>query len=247
MPYIRGDIMNIAQLAYKEYKNAPISKDDLDSLITVLLDKKTSMLDSNISKDILFMNELDKMICIYLKKRISKGDIDAEIYMIEKYKYVFSLPKIIKRCFSIQKKEDIILKALEGYNGSVLFSKFLVDYIKLKYLSNEKINIKKIDIQKLKQFLSSKKDIIEQKNNIDTLYSYFFDVEDLLNDDFISDREKAIILLKFGYINFRFCDISTISNILNIDYDEVEKVYQENQKKLQKVCNNDFEEHYLNK
>ena len=88
--------MDKFDLVYKKYKDLPIDRTIFMSLIvTVLREKKMHTLDSNISEDIIFMNEMDKEITIYLKNQIEYyNDIDSEIYLIEKYKYVFLLPKI---------------------------------------------------------------------------------------------------------------------------------------------------------
>ena len=94
--------MDKFDLVYKKYKDLPIDRTIFMSLIvTVLREKKMHTLDSNISEDIIFMNEMDKEITIYLKNQIDYyNDIDSEIYLIEKYKYVFLLPKINEITFS---------------------------------------------------------------------------------------------------------------------------------------------------
>lgn len=102
-------------------------------------------------------------------------------------------------------------------------------------------------MEKLKKILLSQEEILEEKENIDVLYKYFIDIEDLNNNKELTGKEKLIIILKFGYIKSHFCSKELISKILNIDIDEVEKVYNQNQKKLQKIFDHDLEEHHLNK
>lgn len=191
-------------------------------------------LDSNISEDIIFMNEMDKEITIYLKNQIEYyNDIDFEIYLIEKYKYVFLLPKINEITFSNVEKEKIIIDALKEYKGQTIFSEHLITYIKQKYLNNKE-NKQKVNLEKLRKILLSQEEILEEKENIDVLYKYFIDIEDLNNNKELTGKEKLIIILKFGYIKSHFCFKELISKILNIDIDEVEKVYNQNQKKITK-------------
>ena len=216
--------MDKFDLVYKKYKDLPIDRTIFMFLIvTVLREKKMHMLDSNISEDITFMNEMDKEITIYLKNQIEYyNDIDSEIYLIEKYKNVFLLPKINEINFSTVEKERIIIDAL-------------------------KENKQKVNLKKLRKILLSQEEILEEKENIDVLYKYFIDIEDLINNKELTGKEKLIIILKFGYIKSHFCSKELISEILNIDIDEVEKVYNQNQKKLQKIFDYDLEEHHLNK
>ena len=216
--------MDKFDLVYKKYKDLPIDRTIFMSLIvTVLREKKMHTLDSNISEDIIFMNEMDKEITIYLKNQIEYyNDIDSEIYLIEKYKYVFLLPKINEITFSNVEKEKIIIDALKEYKGQTIFSEHLITYIKQKYLNNKE-NKQKVNLEKLRKILLSQEEILEEKENIDVLYKYFIDIEDLNNNK------------------------ELISKILNIDIDEVEKVYNQNQKKLQKIFDHDLEEHHLNK
>lgn len=240
--------MDKFDLVYKKYKDLPIDRIIFMSLIvTVLREKKMHTLDSNISEDIIFMNEMDKEITIYLKNQIEYyNDIDSEIYLIEKYKYVFLLPKINEITFSNVEKEKIIIDALKEYKGQTIFSEHLITYIKQKYLNNKE-NKQKVNLEKLKKILLSQEEILEEKENIDVLYKYFIDIEDLNNNKELTGKEKLIIILKFGYIKSHFCSKELISKILNIDIDEVEKVYNQNQKKLQKIFDHDLEEHHLNK
>lgn len=102
-------------------------------------------------------------------------------------------------------------------------------------------------MEKLRKILLSQKEILEEKENIDVLYKYFIDIEDLINNKELTEKEKLIIILKFGYIKSHFCSKKLICEILNIDIGEVEKVYNQNQKKLQKIFDYDLEEHHLNK
>lgn len=240
--------MDKFDLVYKKYKDLPIDRTIFMSLIvTVLREKKMHTLDSNISEDIIFMNEMDKEITIYLKNQIEYyNDIDSEIYLIEKYKYVFLLPKINEITFSNVEKEKIIIDALKEYKGQTIFSEHLITYIKQKYLNNKE-NKQKVNLEKLRKILLSQEEILEKKENIDVLYKYFIDIEDLNNNKELTGKEKLIITLKFGYIKSHFCSKELISKILNIDIDEVEKVYNQNQKKLQKIFDHDLEEHHLNK
>ena len=110
--------MDKFDLVYKKYKDLPIDRTIFMSLIvTVLREKKMHTLDSNISEDIIFMNEMDKEITIYLKNQIEYyNDIDSEIYLIEKYKYVFLLPKINEITFSNVEKEKMSKEEKEKYD-----------------------------------------------------------------------------------------------------------------------------------
>ena len=172
--------MDKFDLVYKKYKDLPINRTIFMSLIvTVLREKKMHTLDSSISEDIIFMNEMDKEITIYLKNQIEYyNDIDSEIYLIEKYKYVFLLPKINEITFSNVEKEKIIIDALKEYKGQTIFSEHLVIYIKQKYLNNKE-NKQKVNLKKLRKILLSQEEILEEKENIDVLYKYFIDIEDL--------------------------------------------------------------------
>ena len=146
--------MDKFDLVYKKYKDLPIDRTIFMSLIvTVLREKKMHTLDSNISEDIIFMNEMDKEITIYLKNQIEYyNDIDSEIYLIEKYKYVFLLPKINEITFSNVEKEKIIIDALKEYKGQTIFSEHLITYIKQKYLNNKE-NKQKVNLEKLRKLL----------------------------------------------------------------------------------------------
>ena len=148
--------MDKFDLVYKKYKDLPIDRTIFMSLIvTVLRERKMHTLDSNISEDIIFMNEMDKEITIYLKNQIGYyNDIDSEIYLIEKYKYVFLLPKINEITFSNVEKEKIIIDALKEYKGQTIFSEHLITYIKQKYLNNKE-NKQKLNLEKLRKILLS--------------------------------------------------------------------------------------------
>ena len=233
---------NVVENAKKKYQDYNISNKKLMELLDKAIDSANSQKDTNISLDVLTMSELDKKVCLYLKEQVQNDDLEAEILVIEKYKFVFNR---LKQEYTTEQKEEMIKEALLNYTGKDLFSLYLLHYIK-RQIEEEKIEETELDLNKLKDMVKENK-LEAQCNDEDSmLYKYFYDIDDIVNGNY-TIKEKAIILLRFGYINGNYYSELQISEMLNIDYDYVKNITVSNQMKAKIVHENSISAHQSEK
>ena len=97
-----------------------------------------------LSADIYYKFLIQNRITLLLCQKIIKDNIDLEIYLIEKYMpivdYIFNKLRLNESDIN---KEDVIIKAIETYDGVRLFSLHILDTLKKDYINKEKVLIKK--------------------------------------------------------------------------------------------------------
>jgi len=229
---------NVVENAKKKYKDTFITEEKLMELLSEAIDSANSQKDTNISLDVLTLSELEKKVCLYLKEQIQNEDIEAEILAIEKYKFVFNR---LKQEYTTEQKEELIKEALLKYTGKELFSLYLLHYIK-RQIDEEKTEEIDLDLNKLKEVVKENKIEVECNDEDSMLYRYFYDIDDIMNSHY-SMKEKAVILLRFGYIKDNYYSELQISEMLNLDYDYVKDITTSNIKKAKIVYENNLSEH----
>lgn len=231
-----GKLLNLALKQYQDYNI------DEKKLINFLNEAtiEFSTLNTGISNDIAIMSELDKVMCLYLKQKIIEGNLDYEILVIEKYKYLFSRFDIKMK---ENEKEDLLLDSIKSYDGKESFPIYTIRYIKKRIGIDKKqnnLNINKLKVQLQNQSKSENYNV----QSTDILYKYFNDIDDVLCSD-ISAKEKIVILLKFGYIDSKYYRDEFVSKLLKTDINEVKKIYKKNKENLKLVIEEDINKHYI--
>ena len=245
---------NMVENAKKKYKDYNISETKLMDLLNEAIKSAKEQKDANISLDVLALSELDKKVCLYLKELAKTEEedniegLEAIILVTEKYKYVFNR---LKQKYTIEEKEDLIKEALLSYKGEEMFSLYLIHYVKeiqeLKVKEETKEEtIQNLDLDKLREVAQENKPKLQYNDEDSKLYKYYYDIDDIMNSDY-SMQEKAIILLRFGYIDDNYYSEEQISNMLKLDDNFVKSVTTSNMIKLKIVHENTLSAHQSEK
>lgn len=106
--------------------------------------KKNYRSNCGLSSDIYYKMLIQNRINLELCKKIKNGNIELEIYLIDKYMpivdYIFNKLKLNESGIN---KEDVIIKSLETYDGIKLFSIHILNALNKHYINkNERVLVK---------------------------------------------------------------------------------------------------------
>lgn len=178
-------------------------------------------IDVDISLSLSFL--LDNFIMKYLCNKAKNGDVDLEIKLIDKYS---SITNLIKRKRNIDlNSEDILIYAIENYDGSSSFSSFINESISNILEPKDYIYYSSLVKKDLSRKVLS---ILEVINKLGISSS-----DELLNN---------FINLRFGFIDNYYYSLKEICDILKISYEQVLELY----KKSLELAKDTFMSYYNN-
>lgn len=198
--------------------------------------------ENGINSEISFMIYLKNQLNKRLTDIINAGNIDLEIELIDKYSnllnYIILKMNIENKIIN---REDILITAIENYDGNKFFSLHIVEIVKNKTRTS---SLKTSSIMS-EEHISNFDSVIEKylSNNKFLTFSELSYLDNLLNQFNIitktsSDNLRKYIYLKCGYYKgFCFND-NVISNILSLSKKEVKKLHQESLILLKEIINN---------
>lgn len=178
-------------------------------------------IDVDISLSLSFL--LDNFVMKYLCNKAKNGDVDLEIKLIDKYS---SITNLIKRKRNIDlNSEDILIYAIENYDGSSSFSSFINESISNILEPKDYIYYSSLVKKDLSRKVLS---ILEVINKLGISSS-----DELLNN---------FINLRFGFIDNYYYSLKEICDILKISYEQVLELY----KKSLEIAKDTFMSYYNN-
>ena len=199
-----------------------------------------------ISPDIYLMiisnNLINKKLCELSKD----GNIDIEISLIERYSNLlnFIMKKMGYTYEEYEKKgEDILIEAIETYDGVKTFSIHIVNCIRKKkenkcksqYINKSNIT-KELTIEdKINNYLNEHEIIKEQPNYLE-MVCHNLNIINKVNIE--NSKIKDFLYLKYGYYENIYFKLEQISAILDIDIEEIKQYYKNSLIILKDVTNN---------
>ncbi len=178
-------------------------------------------IDVDISLSLSFL--LDNFVMKYLCNKAKNGAVDLEIKLIDKYS---SITNLIKRKRNIDlNSEDILIYAIENYDGSSSFSSFINESISNILEPKDYIYYSSLVKKDLSRKVLS---ILEVINKLGISSS-----DELLNN---------FINLRFGFIDNYYYSLKEICDILKISYEQVLELY----KKSLEIAKDTFMSYYNN-
>ena len=132
--------------------------------------------------------------------------------------------------------EEVLIKAIESYDGTKLFSLHIVETIRKEFLeSNNRPPVenkrKKLD-QSISNYLALKKDTENKPTYIYSLVKEFGIINYTEDDDW-----KKYIYLRFGYFENKHLKTKAISDIIGISQKRCIDLYKNTLLKLKEVLN----------
>lgn len=170
----------------------------------------------DVQTKIFLNNQILKELC-----KQAKDDFDLEVKLVDYFKPIVN---IILRKYNFKNidniRDDILMDTLESYDGKINFYIYLTKIIK-KYAPTRKIE--SID-NKIAKYL--KNNLVDKQNadDFEIKFKENIKVEQLKN---IDQNLKYFIYLKYGYYKNIYFSLKDISNILKLDYFEVNSLYVE--------------------
>lgn len=249
------DLLPKIKEKYARYSDF-MKKEDLKNIISKY--HKSMSQNGNSNNIVYSMMEVENLVRFYLCNK-AKEDVDLEILLLDEFTSVFNITarklgffeKDIK-----EKREDILIEAIETYNGQISFYLHLTKLLKqkVKSLNEKQLKPKKqiISLEKNKEDILNKvppekKDlnsIIDEYiknndiNNTPNYLEYVFNALDILNQIKIEDDTfQNFILLKYAFYKEIYFSNNDIAKILNKDIREINKYYMNSLKLLKEFIN----------
>lgn len=190
---------------------------------------QTINFNEEINREVSLLMETENIIYKDISTRIKSGDLDLEIVMLDKVKYLSTIVgKKMNLGISQKEKEKTgengLIYALENYDGKESFAMYAARILKSFY--------KQENIQdRIDRFESYRKSLIENKelnkktdtNSIDNIFrmNHLEEFIDQTNEDYCK-----FIILKYGYINDKNYNCKQISKILGLPSNKINRYYK---------------------
>ena len=219
---------------YDCYRNY-LSKDFFEGELEKF--EKEYSVDCGVCPEVLFKILIKNSVLKNLAEHVKEEDINLEIQLIDEYTPLTNLiiSKMKLENFGIN-NEEVLIKAIESYDGTKLFSLHIVETIRKEFLeSNNRPPVenkrKKLD-QSISNYLALKKDTENKPTYIDSLVKEFGIINYTEDDDW-----KKYIYLRFGYFENKHLKTKAISDIIGISQKKCIDLYKNTLLKLKEVLN----------
>lgn len=179
--------------------------------------------DMTVSPDVELKITASNLLLKELSKQVRNGNFEVEIELVNDYKGILRwimIKKNIADEIYLKKGEDILMKAIETYEGNKTFLVHLYNCVKVDCKNDIKEN--PID-KKIIRYIEKEEDYAEP-NYLDLVGKEL----DIIN--YISKNDNMLyqfIYLKYGYKFNRYFTLIDIAEILNISMDKVKKYYKD--------------------
>ena len=219
---------------YDCYRNY-LSKDFFEGELEKF--EKEYSVDCGVCPEVLFKILIKNSVLKNLAEHVKEEDINLEIQLIDEYTPLTNLiiSKMKLENFGIN-NEEVLIKAIESYDGTKLFSLHIVETIRKEFLeSNNRPPVenkrKKLD-QSISNYLALKKDTENKPTYIDSLVKEFGIINYTEDDDW-----KKYIYLRFGYFENKHLKTKAISDIIGISQKRCIDLYKNTLLRLKEVLN----------
>ena len=237
---IAKQVRNACEEKFKEYQQYLSFQfyDDLENNLS-----KIDTSNSGLSPMIYLKQLAGNLILKRLSELVRNGDIDLEIYLIEKYSSLLRTT-MLKMKHSIteyqQYGETILMNAIETYNGEISFGVYLVQCIrgfKVKEdTSTETIAVAKelsLD-ERISAFLKENPIFSREPDDIDGLFHKLNGIEKIATQDI---RKNEFLYVKYGYYKDIYFTLEEASTILGIDKKVLQEYYKESLLQFKEIIN----------